>query len=248
MKSHSPCSGAPRFYVPVALSSGAEIDLPERAVRHIAVLRLERGNVVTLFNGEGGEHGAELTRVSRDVARARVGPAKPIERESALEILLAQCLSSGDRMDITLQKATELGVQTIVPVASARSVVKLPPERAERRVAHWRSVVTAACEQCGRNRIPEVRAIMALDEFLAAGTPHDLRILLAPDGASDLKGLVQARRVSLLVGPEGGLSPEERSRAEAKGFVAVRFGPRVLRTETAPLAAVAAMQLLWGDC
>ena len=222
--------------------------MPERAVRHIAVLRLARGDAVTLFNGEGGEHGAELTRISRDLARARVGPRRAIERESPLAITLAQCLSSGDRMDLTLQKATELGVQTIVPLASERSVVKLASERAERRVAHWRSVVAAACEQCGRNRVPEVSPITGLDEFLAASAPQHARILLAPDGASDLKGLAGTQRVSLLVGPEGGLSPEERGRAEAKGFTAVRFGPRVLRTETAPLAAIAAMQLLWGDC
>lgn len=239
---------APRFFAPVTLSPGAEIELPERAARHVAVLRLRRGDAVTLFNGEGGEFSGELSRVSKDAAHVRVGPAQAIERESPLAITLAQCVSSGDRMDVTLQKATELGVAGIAPLASARSVVRLSRDRADRRVAHWRNVVAAACEQCGRNRVPEVAAIMEFDAFLASSAGDALRLLLAPDAARDLKHLAPVRAVTLLAGPEGGLSPEERQHAESRGFTPVRFGPRVLRTETAPLAAVAAMQLLWGDC
>ncbi|MGC2520639.1 MAG: 16S rRNA (uracil(1498)-N(3))-methyltransferase [Burkholderiales bacterium] len=238
----------PRFFVPMALSPGAEIELPERAARHVAVLRLCHGDAMTLFNGDGGEFEAELTRVSKDAARARVVLGRTIERESPLAITLAQCVSSGDRMDVTLQKSTELGVARIVPLASERSIVRLSHERADRRVAHWRGVVTAACEQCGRNRVPEVAAIMDFDAFLAGTTSDALRLLLAPDAAQDLKTLDPARAVTLLVGPEGGLSPAERQRAESRGFVPVRFGPRVLRTETAPLAVIAAMQALWGDC
>src|SRR5712692_5599058 len=164
MKGPPPC--VPRFFAPVQLSLGAEIDLPERVARHCAVLRLRRGDAVVLFNGEGGEFSAELTRVSRGDARAYVISRQTPERESPLAIDLAQCVSSGDRMDITLQKSTELGVARIVPIASERSIVRLSSDRADRRVAHWRNVVVAACEQCGRNRVPEIAAITDLATFI----------------------------------------------------------------------------------
>ena len=151
-------------------------------------------------------------------------------------------------MDSTLRKSTELGVSRIVPIASERSVVRLSSDRADKRVAHWRNVVIAACEQCGRNHVPEVAAIIDFAAFLSRGASDGLRLLLAPDAYRDLKQLEPPSRVTLLVGPEGGLAPEERQRAEGSGFVPVRFGPRVLRTETAPLATIAAMQALWGDC
>ena len=151
-------------------------------------------------------------------------------------------------MDATLRKSTELGVSRIVPIASERSVVRLSSDRADRRVSHWRNVVIAACEQCGRNHVPEVAAIIDFVAFVSRTTSDGLRLLLAPDADRDLKQLEPPSRVTLLVGPEGGLAPEERRRAEGSGFVPVRFGPRVLRTETAPLATIAAMQALWGDC
>lgn len=238
----------PRFFAPVELSPGAEIELPERAARHCAVLRLRCGDAVTVFNGEGGEFAAELTHASRNNAHAVVISMQAVERESPLAIVLAQCVSSGDRMDVTLQKSTELGVSRIVPIASERSVVRLSSDRADRRVAHWRNVVVAACEQCGRNRVPEIAAITDLATFLGEVGGEGMRLLLAPDADRDLRHLEQPRAVTLLVGPEGGLAPEERRGAETSGFVPVRFGPRVLRTETAPLAAIAAMQALWGDC
>jgi len=238
----------PRFFAPGQLSLGAEIDLPERAARHCAVLRLRRGAAVALFNGEGGEFSAELTRITRGAARAYLISRQAPERESPLAIALAQCLSSGDRMDATLQKSTELGVSKIVPIASERSIVKLSSDRADKRVAHWRNVVIAACEQCGRNHIPEVAAIIGFDGFLGQAAADGLRLLLAPNADRGLKQLEPHGKVTLLVGPEGGLAPEERQRAERRGFIPVRFGPRVLRTETAPLAAIAAMQAMWGDC
>jgi len=243
-----PPSSVPRFFAPGQFSLGAEIDLPERAARHCAVLRLRRGAAVVLFNGEGGEFSAELTGISRGAARAYLISRQAPERESPLAIALAQCLSSGDRMDATLQKSTELGVSKIVPIASERSIVKLSSDRADKRVAHWRNVVIAACEQCGRNHIPEVAAIIGFDGFLGQAATDGLRLLLAPDANRSLKQLEPPGKVTLLVGPEGGLAPEERQRAEGSGFVPVRFGPRVLRTETAPLAAIAAMQAMWGDC
>jgi len=239
---------APRLYAPMDLPLGAEVRLPDRATRHLAVLRLRRGDTITLFNGRGGEFTAELTRVSAGEALARVLASRESERESPLSIALAQCVSSGDRMDTTLQKSTELGVSKIVPVASERSVVKLSGDRAEKRVVHWRNVVIAACEQCGRNRVPEVAGIIDIDAFLDAKAGGELRLLLAPDASRSLKQLPRPEKATLLVGPEGGLTAQERGRAERAGFVPVRFGPRVLRTETAPLAAIAAMQALWGDC
>jgi 16S rRNA (uracil1498-N3)-methyltransferase len=241
-------SAAPRFYVSSGLAPGAEIELPERAARHVTVLRLARGDAITLFDGSGGQFAAELTRVARNSAHARIGRKDAAERESPLAVTLAQGVSSGDRMDLALQKATELGVARIVPLASERSIVRLSAERAERRVAHWRGIVTAACEQSGRNRVPQVDAITELDVFLAAPAAGELRLMPSPGAERDLKALARAQAVTLLVGPEGGLSPAERARAEAKGYVPVRFGPRVLRTETAPLALIAAMQVLWGDC
>ena len=238
----------PRFFAPGQLSLGAEIDLSERAARHCAVLRLRRGAAVVLFNGEGGEFSAELTRITRGAARAYLISRQAPERESPLAIALAQCVSSGDRMDATLQKSTELGVSRIVPITSERSVVRLSSDRADRRLAHWRNVVIAACEQCGRNHVPEVAAIVDFDSFLGEAAGDGLRLLLAPDANRSLKQLEPPGKVTLLVGPEGGLAPEERQHAERRGFLPVRFGPRVLRTETAPLATIAAMQALWGDC
>src|SRR3989442_8476417 len=196
----------PRFFAPMQLSLGDEIDLPERVARHCAVLRLRRGDALVVFNGEGGEFSAELTRVSRGDSRARVISKQTPERESPLAIALAQCVSSGDRMDSTLRKSTELGVSRIVPIASERSVVRLSSDRADRRVAHWRNVVIAACEQCGRNRVPEVAAITDLDTFLAEAGNDRLRLLLAPNASQDMKHLGPARAVTLLVGPEGGLT------------------------------------------
>src|SRR5256885_11683249 len=186
-------SSVPRFFAPVRLSLGAQIDLPERVARHCAVLRLRRGDAIVLFNGEGGEFSAELTRVSRGDARAHVISRQTPERESPLVIALAQCLSSGDRMDATLQKSTELGVSRIVPIASERSIVRLSSDRADRRVAHWRNVAIAACEQCGRNRVPEIEAIIGFDGFLGQVGSEGMRLLLAPGADQDLKHLEPPR-------------------------------------------------------
>jgi len=238
----------PRFHVTVTPLPGAEIELPRWAARHCAVLRLRRGDAVVVFDGAGGEFAAELTLASVESTRARVLSRRALERESPLEITLAQCISSGDRMDLMLQKSTELGISRIVPIASERSVVKLSLDRADRRVAHWRKVVIASCEQCGRNLIPDVAGITDLRTFLSAPAGDALQLLLSPDAEGGLKRFDPPKSVVLLVGPEGGLAPQERRQAEGRGFLPVRFGPRVLRTETAPLAVVAAMQALWGDC
>jgi len=238
---------APRFHFDGPLSAGAEVELPSRAAHHVGVLRLRAEDPIALFNGSGGEYECALVRVTREGVRARVIAWRDRERESALRITLAQGLASGERMDLVLQKATELGVCAIQPVAAERSVVRLSDERADRRLAHWRNLVVAACEQCGRNRLPEVRPVATLGEFLAGVEDGPLRLLLSPAGTLRLRDLSPAAQVTLLIGPEGGLSEAEENRAMQAGFAAARLGPRVLRTETAPIAAIAALQSMWGD-
>ncbi|OFZ89160.1 MAG: 16S rRNA (uracil(1498)-N(3))-methyltransferase [Betaproteobacteria bacterium RBG_16_64_18] len=242
-----PSSAAPRFFVDGPLAPGAEVDLADRVVRHVAVLRLRIGDPLTLFDGSGGEYEGTLSRVTRNAVRARVLAWRDLERESGIQITLAQGLCASDRMDFAMQKATELGVRAIRPLATERSLVRLSEERADRRLAHWRNVVTAACEQCGRNRLPEVHAVATLGEFLSGAHADAQRLLLSPSGAVRLRELAPADRVIVLIGPEGGLSEDEQGRVRMAGFTAVRIGPRVLRTETAPLAAIAALQAMWGD-
>jgi 16S rRNA (uracil1498-N3)-methyltransferase len=230
-------SGA-RFHVQGKLGNGSEVRLHADAAHHaVRVLRLAVGEPVVVFDGLGGEFEARITRIDRG--------------DSPLHIRLVQGLSSGDRMDITLQKAVELGVAAIQPVATERSVVKLKDERAQRRAEHWQNLVISACEQCGRNRVPEVSPLMSLPDWLAQldmPAPDDeARLLLSPAATVRLKALSPAPRMTLLVGPEGGLSPAEAQLAQSRGFKPVRLGPRILRTETAALAALSAIQALWGD-
>jgi 16S rRNA (uracil1498-N3)-methyltransferase len=236
-----------RFYVEAPLFPGADIELPERVVRHVAVLRLRAGEEITLFNGAGGEYCARLASLARERYTARVEAQRDVDRESPLSIILALGISSGDRMDYAVQKATELGAAEIWPITTERSVVRLSEARIDRRLAHWQSIAVAACEQCGRNRLPQIARAASLREFLSCSAPGT-RLLLVPDGAARLRELPRTERLTVLAGPEGGLSADENNQALKAGFVGVRFGPRVLRTETAPLAAIAAIQALWGDC
>jgi 16S rRNA (uracil1498-N3)-methyltransferase len=237
---------APRFYCPDGLAVGATLALPERAAQHVRVLRLAPGAAITLFEGDGAEYPAELVEIGKRSVTALVRARRDASRESPLRIVLAQGLSSGERMDFVIQKATELGVAEIQPVLAARSIVRLSTERRERREQHWQNVAVAACEQCGRNTVPEVRPLIPLYEFLARPRAR-LAVLLSPTSEASLRALPPASDIELLIGPEGGLSPQEREAAIAAGFTGVRFGPRILRTETAPLAAVAALQAMWGD-
>jgi 16S rRNA (uracil1498-N3)-methyltransferase len=238
-----------RLHCEVTPTPGASIELPERAARHVEALRLRAGDSVTLFSGDGYESAAILTSIGKRGARAAVRDRIAVNRESPFVVHLAQGLSAGDRMDVVLQKATELGVASIQPVITNRSIVRLSRERGERRTTHWQNVVIAACEQCGRNRIPPVRPNLSFGEFLAHQERDGARIFLAPEGGTTIRALaLQQIPMTLLVGPEGGLAPEEQELALATGFTSVRFGPRVLRTETAPLAALAALQALYGDC
>jgi len=240
-----------RFYFSGKLGNGSEVRLAPEAAHHAArVLRLAVGEPVTLFDGHGGEFEARITRMDRGEVTIKTGAHLAVEREAPFDILLAQGLSSGDRMDLTLQKSVELGVTAIQPVTTERSVVKLKDERAARRAEHWQNLVIAACEQCGRNRVPPVAPLLGFGEWLGQlGPPRDeLRLMLSPHATVSLRELAPARgRVILLAGPEGGLAPGEVQSAQSRGFAPVRLGPRVLRTETAALAALAAIQALWGD-
>jgi 16S rRNA (uracil1498-N3)-methyltransferase len=230
------------------LSPGAEIVLPEAAARHaVTVLRLQPGDTLNLFNGAGGEYSASLVAVNKREARVRLTEFRAAERESPLAITLALGISAGERMDYSLQKATELGVTAIQPLATERSLVKLAGERADKRLQHWQHVVIAACEQCGRNRVPAVAPVQRLFAYLAAVDRNKRLLMLSPDAATALKRVPPSTEVVLLIGAEGGLAPSESEAAEASGFEPVSLGPRVLRTETAPVAALAVLQSLWGD-
>jgi len=245
---HPPRFAGPRLYCDSPLSPGAEIILPEAAARHaVTVLRLQPGDTLSLFNGTGGEYSASLVAANKREARVCLTEFHAAERESPLRITLALGISAGERMDYSLKKATELGVAAIQPLATERSVVKLAGERADKRLQHWQHVVIAACEQCGRNRVPAVAPVQRLFSYLAAVDRKQRLLLLAPDAAMPLKLVSPAREVVLLVGAEGGLAPAEYEAATASGFEPVSLGPRILRTETAPLAALAVLQALWGD-
>lgn len=239
----------PRFYCPLPLAPRAIIDLPSGAAHHAArVLRLQSGAAVTLFNGEGGEFAARLERIDAHGASARIDAWHGVERESALAVTLIQGLASAERMDYAVQKAVELGIAAIAPVATARSVTRLDAQRAEKRVLHWQQIAIAACEQCGRNRVPLIHPLREFADWLAVPSPAALRLLLAGDALQSLADLTRPRgAIELLAGPEGGLAPGETAAAWRAGFRPVRLGPRTLRAETAGLAAMAALNALWGD-
>ena len=238
----------PRFYCRAALSPGAHVELPEPVARHaVRVLRLGVGAPLTLFDGRGGEYPAQIERIERDRVFAELGAWVEIERESPLSVTLVQALQAGDKMDFTVQKAVELGVSHVVPVESRRSVLRLAGERAAKRVAHWQGVVASACEQCGRNQVPLVAPVEKLEIWLSRPSGGVLRLMLSPDAEGTLVDLPPAKDVQLLIGAEGGLDPQEELAARQAGFVPVRMGPRVLRTETAGLTALAVLQALWGD-
>jgi 16S rRNA (uracil1498-N3)-methyltransferase len=250
-----------RVYVDAPLESGARVTLVRSAASHVTrVLRLRCGNELMLFNGRGGEYTARIDTVKGGEVTVAVGEARPAERESPLRITLAQGISRGERMDFVVQKATELGLTRFAPLYTQRSIVRLDAHQADRKLLHWRAVATAACEQCGRNRLPEISPPAELTEFVraagvaassAAGASSGggfLRLLLSPTAErriGDLEGAVNEAIV--LVGPEGGLADAERDSAAAAGFAAVQLGPRVLRTETAAIAALTLLQREFGD-
>jgi 16S rRNA (uracil1498-N3)-methyltransferase len=237
-----------RVFAAEPLSSGAEIRLAPAAAGHVVrVLRLKSGADLTLFDGTGGEYTAHIVDIRRDVVRVQVGVHSAIERESPLTVTLAQGISRGERMDWVIQKATELGVHSIVPLLTERSIVRLDARQSETKQAHWRAVAIGACEQCGRNRIPHVAAPIDLREWLARPRAAGLEVMLDARAAAALGTLGASPTLRLLIGPEGGLAPGEREAARSAGFESRRLGPRILRTETAALAALAVLQATHGD-
>ncbi len=240
----------PRVYVNDSLRVGHEVLLPEQAGEHVArVLRLERGHALILFNGDGHEYDARLATLTKRAVTAEITAVRTSDREAPLTLTLAQGIARGDKMDWILQKATELGVARIVPLVTERTEVKLDEDRAERRLAHWTSVVAGACEQSGRNRLPTIEPPQKLDRWLGSlGNDPALRLALLPDGDTNLRQLASVENGALLVvGPEGGFSEHDIVLLGQGGFRGLRLGPRVLRTETAGIAALAALLALYGD-
>jgi len=230
------------------LEPGALVALPPDTGSHVAkVLRARVGDEVILFNGDGREFSGEIAGVRGSRVTVSVGRAQTIDRESPLAVTLVQCVPRGDRMDFIVQKATELGVTHLIPVTSQRSVVRLDDRQSETKTAHWRAVAVSACEQCGRNRLPRIDAPRPLMDYLGATEPSGPRLVLEPELTSGAAALRIESRVELAIGPEGGFAPEELEAFRLAGFERVRLGPRILRTETAALAAVTWLQTRYGD-
>ena len=240
-----------RFFADLPLATGDALSLPERAARHVQVLRLQPEDIITLFNNRGGEFEARITRMGRSDVQVVVTAHQAIEREARRAVHLAIGMPANERMDWLVEKASELGAASITPLMAERSVLRLKGERADKKVAHWQGVAMAACEQCGRNRVPALHEVATLADWLAAlppATPAAPRLLLSLRAGTQpllqaLAGADSAAPVTLLSGPEGGLSAAEEDAAMAAGFVPVTLGPRVLRAETAPLACLAVLTL-----
>jgi 16S rRNA (uracil1498-N3)-methyltransferase len=239
----------PRLYYPGPLDEGTQIRLKrDQAVHAERVLRLSQGDAVDLFDGHGKEHRGQIVALSRNAVVVAVAEALSTRPESGLRVCLLQGICRGARMDLVIQKATELGVSRVLPISCARSVVRLDARRAERRLAHWRGIAIAAAEQCGRACLPTVEAPAALGESLAGLAEDGTRLLLSPTADRGLGSLpVAPQEIDLLIGPEGGLTDDERALAREYGFEEYALGPRILRTETAALAALTVVQFLRGD-
>jgi 16S rRNA (uracil1498-N3)-methyltransferase len=239
-----------RFYSAEKLSLDALVPLSISAAIHATrALRLNVGDRLKLFNGDGMDYSCELISIKKSEVIAKVLASQAIENESPLNITLLQGISSGDRMDYTIQKAVELGVNAIQPISTERSVVKLNQERAQKRLEHWQNIVTSACEQSGRAFVPQVLPPISLSNWLSDNAQGNAtRILLNPVGALKIAALTKPiDQIQLLIGAEGGLSLNEIDAATSQGFQSIILGPRILRTETAALTAITSMQILWGD-
>ncbi|PCJ32765.1 MAG: 16S rRNA (uracil(1498)-N(3))-methyltransferase [Gammaproteobacteria bacterium] len=236
-----------RLYCPELNSDLDEFTLPSAIHRHaVQVLRLKKGNRVQLFDGKGLEYNAEFIEVGKRESRVELKEKLQINVESPLDVTLLQGISRGERMDYALQKAVELGVNRIIPVETERCNVQLSSGRADKRLAHWQGVIVSACEQSGRSVLPSLTTIMSLEQALKA-SDASCRLILDPEATSGFTTIEKHDSIALLIGPEGGLSEQEINNAEQAEFQPVRFGPRILRTETATAAALAVIQTLWGD-
>lgn len=238
----------PRFYCPLPLSIGAIINLPDEVAHHVFVLRQNVGDNISIFNGEGGCYVATLTQVAKKNVQAEVKVFLPEECELPYSLNLVQALPEASKMDWIIEKAMELGVSAIQPLAAQRCVVRLSAERAEKKQAHWQGIIIAAAEQCGRNRLAHLSPVMNFNQWLGQQDMHQ-RILLTPRAEQSLADWSRhhpAQAVSLMVGPEGGYSDEEENLAIKHGVLALSIGPRILRTETAGLAAITILNAAWG--
>lgn len=238
----------PRFYVDFALSPDSVVELPDNVVRHLNVLRVKNTEEIVLFNGNGKAYPALPEVLEKRRASVRILREEATDNESPLNITLVQAVSAAERMDFTLQKSVELGVAEIRPVISERCVVRLSGERAEKRVARWQEIVVSACEQSGRNIVPKVLPLTTYAQALQQLPQETSKLLMSLNRAQKLSDVrPQSGKVVFMVGPEGGWTEKEEQQASDAGFQSVTLGKRVLRTETASLAAIAAMQTLWGD-
>lgn len=238
----------PRFYCSLPLTIGAQIDLPADTAHHIFVLRLQSGDNIELFNGEGGSYLATLITISKKQVHAEVKVFLPEDVELAFNLSLAQALPEASKMDWIIEKAVELGVNHIQPLAAQRSVVKLTPERAEKKMQHWQGIIQSATEQCGRKRLAHLADLIDVQKWLLQQDMHK-RILLSPRATQSLADWTRhhpAQAVTIMVGPEGGFSESEEQLAIKQGALMLSMGPRVLRTETAGLAAISVMSAAWG--
>jgi 16S rRNA (uracil1498-N3)-methyltransferase len=238
----------PRIYTAQSLVTGTQIDLDEGAARYLtSVLRMAVGQTITLFNGHGGEYSAQLTQAKKGKASAEITGFLDADRESLLELHLAIGISRGERMDWIVQKATELGINQITPLFTERCEVKLSGERLEKRIAHWQQVAISACEQAQRNSVPTINRPMAINQWIP-DSESSLKLVLHHRSEKRLSEMANTdNSIGLLIGPEGGLSDNEIVLAQSHQFQPLALGPRVLRTETAPLAAISIIQSVWGD-
>ena len=238
-----------RCYVALPMQAGARVVLPELVANHLArVLRLREGDACVLFNGDGQDHDGRIASIGKREVVVELLASRAVDNESPLHVTLLQGIARGEKMDLILQKATELGVAAVVPVMAERTEVKLDAERTEKRMAHWRSVIASACEQSGRARLPGLSAPTALNDAARGIASDALRLTLDPTGDVSLATVqVTTGAVAVAIGPEGGWSPRDRDTLSATGFTGLRLGPRILRTETAGLAAIAALQSRFGD-
>ena len=237
----------PRIHTGQALEANGSIELEAGPGHYISrVLRMRVGDSLILFNGGGGQYRATIEALGKKSVLVATGEFEALERESGLQLQLGIAMSRGERMDWVVQKATELGVSTISPLLSERTEVKLKGDRQDKKLKHWQQIATSACEQCGRNRVPPVHPPQPLQQWLA-GVQADVKLVLHHRAGTSTPSTASPRSIALLVGPEGGLSASEIGAAESAGFTSLQLGPRVLRTETAPLAAIAILQARWGD-
>ncbi len=237
----------PRIHTDQPLTVGSSLALGEQPSHHLSrVLRMPVGAAITLFNGDGNDYAATIATIDKRSITVNVEGATTVQNESPLAIHLGIAISKGERMDFVMQKATELGVTAITPLLSERVEVRLSGERAEKRWQHWHGVIVSACEQCGRARLPQLNAVSSLSEWTGS-VQAERKFVLHHRSDQSLDATTKPASVALLIGPEGGLSAQEISAAERAGFNALTLGPRVLRTETAPLTALAVLQYRWGD-